>query len=97
MIRSFAVITTDANQIMSQVHNRMPVILEEADWPVWLGEREGDPTALLRPAQDTLRPRRWTSRPESTDRVHSGNPSRRVAWRKTTSRWTPPENPPLRQ
>lgn len=57
MIRSFAIITTDANQIMSQVHNRMPVILEEMDWPVWLGEREGDPTALLRPAQEhALRP-----------------------------------------
>jgi putative SOS response-associated peptidase YedK len=27
-------------------------VLEEADWPVWLGEREGDPAALLRPAGD---------------------------------------------
>jgi len=30
----------------------MPVIVEEADWPVWLGEAEGDPTLLLRPAQE---------------------------------------------
>jgi putative SOS response-associated peptidase YedK len=28
----------------------MPVIIEKADWPVWLGEAEGDPAALLRPA-----------------------------------------------
>jgi len=55
VIRSFAVVTTEANQLVSQVHNRMPVILEEADWPVWLGEREGDPTALLlRPAQEDV-------------------------------------------
>jgi putative SOS response-associated peptidase YedK len=30
----------------------MPVIIETADWPVWLGEAEGDPAALLRPAPD---------------------------------------------
>ena len=30
----------------------MPVILEKADWPVWLGEAEGDPAALLHPAPD---------------------------------------------
>ncbi len=54
VIRSFAIITTDANQLMSQVHNRMPVILEEADWPVWLGDREGDAASLLRPAQDNV-------------------------------------------
>ena len=37
VLRSFAIITTDANQLMAHVHNRMPVIVEEADWPVWLG------------------------------------------------------------
>jgi putative SOS response-associated peptidase YedK len=32
------------------------VILEQADWPVWLGEAEGDRAALHRPARDdTLR------------------------------------------
>jgi hypothetical protein len=25
----------------------MPVILERDAWPLWLGEAEGDPTALL--------------------------------------------------
>jgi len=54
VIRSFAVITTGANQIMSQVHNRMPVILEEADWAVWLGEREGNLASLLRPVQEDV-------------------------------------------
>jgi putative SOS response-associated peptidase YedK len=30
----------------------MPVILEPADWPVWLGEVESDPAALLHPAAE---------------------------------------------
>ena len=29
----------------------MPVILEQRDWPAWLGEQEADPTELLRPAE----------------------------------------------
>jgi putative SOS response-associated peptidase YedK len=34
----------------------MPVILYQADWPMWLGEAEGNRAALLRPAPDgTLR------------------------------------------
>ena len=34
----------------------MPVIIERADWPIWLGEAEGDVPALLRPApEDALR------------------------------------------
>ncbi len=50
--RSFCIITTAANRQMQALHDRMPVILEEEDWPVWLGEEEGDPQALLRPAAD---------------------------------------------
>jgi putative SOS response-associated peptidase YedK len=54
--RSFTIITTDANAKMAELHNRMPVVLEEADWPIWLGEVEGDLKALLQPAaEDVLR------------------------------------------
>ena len=52
--RSFAIITTDANAPMALVHDRMPVVIEAADWPVWLGEAQGDPAALLRPAVDDV-------------------------------------------
>lgn len=48
--RSFAIITTAANALMAPIHDRMPVVLERVDWPVWLGEAEGDPASLLRPA-----------------------------------------------
>jgi putative SOS response-associated peptidase YedK len=50
--RSFCIITTEPNALMIPIHDRMPVVLEPADWPVWLGEADGDPTALLRPAAD---------------------------------------------
>ncbi len=41
--RTFAIITTNAGTDVAALHNRMPVILEPADWPAWLGEVEGIP------------------------------------------------------
>jgi putative SOS response-associated peptidase YedK len=52
VVRSFAVITTEANALMAPIHDRMPVIVEKSDWPVWLGEEPGDYAALMRPAAD---------------------------------------------
>jgi putative SOS response-associated peptidase YedK len=37
-IKSCAVITTDASSLLAPLHERMPVILGEEDWPAWLGE-----------------------------------------------------------
>jgi putative SOS response-associated peptidase YedK len=54
VIRSFTIITTPANQTMKPIHDRMPVILNEASWRVWLGEQEADAGALLQPAPDDL-------------------------------------------
>jgi putative SOS response-associated peptidase YedK len=52
IVRTFAIITTDANETMRAVHDRMPVILAPDDWAVWL---EGDDQApLLRPAPNDL-------------------------------------------
>jgi putative SOS response-associated peptidase YedK len=47
-----AIVTGAPNATMAALHNRMPVILGEDDWPVWLGERDGDTKALLRPCPD---------------------------------------------
>jgi len=52
ILRTFAIVTTQANEQMSVLHSRMPVILERADWPAWLGEVEGDPITLLHPSPD---------------------------------------------
>jgi putative SOS response-associated peptidase YedK len=55
-LQTFATITTDANKLLAQIQDRMPVIIERVDWPLWLGEADGDVAALLRPpAEDVLR------------------------------------------
>jgi putative SOS response-associated peptidase YedK len=52
---TYCIITTEPNSLVAPVHDRMLVVLEKADWPVWLGEQAGDPALLLRPpAADIL-------------------------------------------
>ena len=50
-LQSFAVITTEANELTAKVHDRMPVILHERDYDRWLerGEAHQLPKDLLRP------------------------------------------------
>jgi putative SOS response-associated peptidase YedK len=51
-IRSCAIITTDANDLMSEIHHRMPVILPPENYGAWLDPDfdEKEPlTALLKP------------------------------------------------
>ena len=51
------VITTTANATMRPVHDRMPVVLDPADWDEWLDRDARDTGALvrlLRPAPDDL-------------------------------------------
>jgi putative SOS response-associated peptidase YedK len=47
--RTYCIITVKATGAVAKIHDRMPLVLEEADWPLWLGEVEGDPARLLRP------------------------------------------------
>lgn len=50
------IITTDANQPMSEIHDRMPVILDSDDYDRWLDPSQdaGALQTLLRPAPDDL-------------------------------------------
>ena len=48
LLRTFATLTTPANPELALIQDRMPVIIERADWALWLGEAEGDPQTLLR-------------------------------------------------
>ncbi len=41
-ILSCTIITTEPNQLMQSIHNRMPVILPENAFPAWLEGREGN-------------------------------------------------------
>ena len=55
VMRTFTIVTTNANTTLRPLHERMPVILEPVDWPTWLGETDGDPASLLRPSEADLR------------------------------------------
>jgi putative SOS response-associated peptidase YedK len=46
VIDSCTIVTTDANRTMSQMHDRMPVILAPNDYDLWLDPGVDDPTAL---------------------------------------------------
>jgi putative SOS response-associated peptidase YedK len=50
-LETFTIITTDANQVVAPLHNRMPVIIERKDYARWLG---GDDSS--QPPLDLLRP-----------------------------------------
>jgi putative SOS response-associated peptidase YedK len=45
--RSFTIVTSGPNEAMATIHNRMPVILPEADWDAWLDGRFADRGRLL--------------------------------------------------
>ena len=54
-MESCTVITCEPNPLMAELHDRMPVILAEKDWPKWLGEQpatEDELRALLVPCPD---------------------------------------------
>jgi putative SOS response-associated peptidase YedK len=55
-LESCTLITTSANEILSEVHDRMPVILDPKDFPVWFSKdsQEKDLLPLLKPA-----PKEW--------------------------------------
>ena len=39
-IRTFAIITTDANELVAEIHDRMPLIILSKDHARWLGDSE---------------------------------------------------------
>jgi putative SOS response-associated peptidase YedK len=69
-IRTFAVITTDANELVAEIHDRMPAILAPEHYTRWLSD-EPDPRDLMRPfPADLMRIRPISTRvnkPENDD------------------------------
>jgi putative SOS response-associated peptidase YedK len=45
---TFTIITTTANRTIERIHNRMPVILDEAGAADWMNLREPHPSSLKR-------------------------------------------------
>ena len=48
------ILTTDPNRLVARIHDRMPVILDPADWDAWLAQAtpRHELRALLRPAPE---------------------------------------------
>lgn len=46
-VESCCIITTSANAIMEPIHERMPVILDREQWPLWLSQQEQKSDHLL--------------------------------------------------
>ncbi|MFD1341366.1 SOS response-associated peptidase [Litorisediminicola beolgyonensis] len=51
-LRTCAIVTCAANSEMAAIHHRMPVILDAADWPLWLGEAGHGAATLMAPAEE---------------------------------------------
>jgi putative SOS response-associated peptidase YedK len=47
-IESYTIITTEANEMMAKLHDRMPVILHEQDYDAWLDPKNDNAEALKR-------------------------------------------------
>jgi putative SOS response-associated peptidase YedK len=73
-LRTCAIVTTRANDLLSRVHDRMPVVLAEDTWDRWLDPEYDDVATLssfLGPAPDewfeTYEVSRRVNRPENND------------------------------
>ncbi len=69
-LETATIITTDANELVRPVHDRMPVILQPGEWAVWLGAqtKADDLKALLKPLPSDLMERYRVSRRMSNAR-----------------------------
>jgi putative SOS response-associated peptidase YedK len=68
--RTFAILTVPANDLVAQIHERMPAILRPEDYERWLGD-EPDPHDALKPFPSDLL-RMWpistrVNKPENDD------------------------------
>jgi putative SOS response-associated peptidase YedK len=57
VIQTFTIVTTRANDRISELHDRMPVVLDKANWDRWLGRDPAEPgelRAMLEPSDVEL-------------------------------------------
>jgi putative SOS response-associated peptidase YedK len=68
---TYCLLTTEPNELVAQVHNRMPVLLTAETMPLWLGDTplaDGELKALVRPIDASLMESRPVSRYVSNSR-----------------------------
>jgi putative SOS response-associated peptidase YedK len=62
LIESCTILTTDANEVVLPIHDRMPVILKREDYPLWLDSAVTRPE-LLQPLLSSYPAAEMTVRP----------------------------------
>jgi putative SOS response-associated peptidase YedK len=55
LLLSVSVITVPAQGMLAEVHDRMPLVLDDADWARWLDPSVAEPTELLQPQDEAAR------------------------------------------
>lgn len=53
-VRTCAIVTCAANSAIRAIHHRMPVILDQKDWALWLGEQGKGAALLMQAAPEKL-------------------------------------------
>jgi putative SOS response-associated peptidase YedK len=71
--RTFAIVTVEANALVRAIHDRMPAILENSDFPRWLGLKKTRTTFSCRTALTILRYPRSAANDGRTCKKHGGN------------------------
>ena len=51
---TLAILTTAANATMAPIHDRLPLVIEQDDWGLWLGEKGHGAAVLMKPAGDAV-------------------------------------------
>jgi hypothetical protein len=72
-IKSAAMVITDANEVIGELHDRMPVILEQDQFEPWLSSAAG--VEILTPAADDVLQRWPVSRRVNSSRADDGDAS----------------------
>ena len=75
VLRTFCIVTTEANALVADIHDRMPVILPPEAYDRWLANIEPDPRDLLVPFPAELM-MMWpistrVNKPDNDDPIHS--------------------------
>jgi putative SOS response-associated peptidase YedK len=65
VLESYSIVTTEANELLAPLHDRMPLILAPRDYPRWLepGDPQRPPVDLLRPFDADLM-KIWRVKPD---------------------------------
>jgi putative SOS response-associated peptidase YedK len=74
-VRSCAMVITEANKFVAEVHDRMPVILEVANFEQWERGDVKDAAALMKPANEEVLQKWPVSKRVNSSRTSDDDPS----------------------